>query len=149
MSNVVLRNADVYDIPWIVREAGNFLKHIGREECYNPDYLYELAPKMLEQRAVLVAEMDGKLCGIIAATVQPHPFNPHITVVAELMWWVVEECRGSSVGYRLLKALEARAKQLNADLLVMSTEMNSPLSTDALEKRGYTPQDKNYVKRIV
>jgi RimJ/RimL family protein N-acetyltransferase len=50
----------------------------------------------------LVAEKDGKLAGILIGMIDSLIWDPDTRVLREIVYWVDEEYRGSTAGYRLL-----------------------------------------------
>ena len=118
--------------------------HFGNEKAYNPDYLRNtFIPLLIDSGIVLVSsDKDGAILG----TVSPHPYNPDYLVATEFMWWVKEDKRNSSIGYRLLKEFEAFAKEAGADVVAMTLMANSPVTS--FEKRGYIMKEMSFIKEI-
>jgi hypothetical protein len=75
---------------------------------------------------VFVAELDGRMVGVLGLRTYVHPVSGH-TVCGEIFWWVDPAFRGMT-GLRLLKVGEAWATERGARTLFMIAP------TDDIEK---------------
>jgi len=145
---VDIQAAELSDVPWLVRTmcAAMYELH-GSEELYNEQYLTEsLAPLVISEGVCLLAKLEGKAVGCIAGLVSTLPYNPEITIMVEMVWWVREDQRGSSAGLRLLKAFEAEAWARGAQKIAMSTMPSTHLGPEAMAKRGHVLKEFGYMK---
>lgn len=94
-----------------------------------------------------VAERDGKLLGLIAGVLAPHPYNPKIFVLSEQFWWVAPEHSGSSAGARLFDAFLTYGRQY-ADWIVMTLETKSPINPRSLERKGFRNFEQSYLLEV-
>lgn len=99
---------------------------------------------MVESKVFFVAENGDGAVGFIAGMLSEHPYNPKITVLSELFWWVAPEYRGSSAGARLLQAFEDYGRA-NAQWVVMTLETKSPVDPRSLERRGFKHFESSYL----
>lgn len=96
---------------------------------------------------LLVAEDNG-LYGMAAALSYPHYMSHSTKVAQELFWWVEPAKRGGIVGVRLLRALEAWAKEAGCKTLTM---ICLPLDNPAeriYTKTGYRPLERGFIKEM-
>ena len=139
-----IRKATLEDVDWIV-DVGikDMFSILGNDSFFNEIYLkYHFIPALIKNGIVLVEEDYAAIIGNIT----PHPYNPDILVAAELMWWVREDKRNTSIGYRLLKMFEDVAKYAGVNYIALSLMPNSSVKT--LEKQGYKEKESSYLKEI-
>lgn len=140
----MIRKATPEDINWIVHACFDMCGLMGNPELYNPNHLTDyLVPYIIQNGVLLV---DDNKNGLIAGIISTHPYNPEKKVLGEMMWWVYEGKRGSSVGYRLLKAFEEEGIKSGVDYIQMSLMENSTITS--LEKQGYRRKEYALVKEF-
>lgn len=142
---MIVRRATLEDVDWIVHPAlYDMCSLIGNPEIYNPTYLREVfVPYVITNGIVLV---DDKKTGVIGGMITPHIYNPEVRVLGEMVWWVHEGKRGSSLGYRLLKAFEEEAIKSGVKYIQMSLMEGSTVTS--MEKQGYRKVEFALVKEI-
>jgi GNAT superfamily N-acetyltransferase len=72
---------------------------------------------------VLVARLDGDICGSVQLWFSTYPNGRHRGEVAKLM--VDRDARGQGIGTRLMAAIEAAAKEAGLRTLFLDTETGS------------------------
>lgn len=116
-----IRMAELSDREAVVTMALRFLRETpyGAMLTENADQLRAFTERLLTNPdgAVIVAEKDGALIGMIALWAFAHPYSGAL-IASELVWWVNPEERGS-VGVRLLKRAEQWTKDSGATALQM------------------------------
>jgi GNAT superfamily N-acetyltransferase len=96
---------------------------------------------------ILVADVDGALCGLLALVVGPHPLTGEL-LAEELVWWVAPTARSARLGVRLLRAAEAWAVAQGVVWVLLVEPL--PLEADSRYGRlGYTAIETRSVKRLV
>ena len=95
-----------------------------------------------------VAEVDGKLVGLIAGVIHPD-MTSGIPCAGEWCWFVAKEYRGL-VGLKLLAAYEAEAERRGARKLVMLHLMNEDGEkvAEVLKRRGYIPREQLFMRTL-
>lgn len=144
----MIRDAMFKDIPYIADIAAkDMCALMGSPELHNGDYLADvfIPNLLLNGHICLVSENNDTIDGVIGGIVGGHVYNPNVRLGTELIWWVREDKRGTSVGYRLLKAFEEAAKHLGCSAVVMTL---MPSSGVTLEKLGYTQKESAYHKGV-
>ena len=125
-------------IDWFVNTAAvDMLRYeVKRPELINIDQLYALARKGKDDSTAFVTKIGNKYTGAIGAILTPNLFNPDLSTLAEVFWYVLPEFRNTRSGLLLLKALEQCGKE-KADETSMCLLVDSPISIESLEKRGF------------
>jgi hypothetical protein len=145
-----IRPAVPDDIPWLLEELQEFDKFFASRLSLFPDI--EVAEDTLRKliaspQPFFVAEDAGQLQGFIAGILSPHFFNPNIMVLTEIFWWVPVAFRGSRAGVALFQKFEDIGHR-DADWIVMSLEIHSPISDESLIKRGFIPHEKSFLYEV-
>lgn len=98
---------------------------------------------------LLVAEIEGKIVGMLAFFVGEHFFGRD-KFAADMCVYVKPEHRGSTVFFRLVGAFEAWATALGVKELILgtSTGVNTDLTVRALQKVGYVPFSTGLLKKV-
>ena len=101
-----IRHANKFDFPEILEMLHRF-KTKGpttiSNNFSNNDYVATVYAHIMAGRGLaLVAEKDGKLAGILIGMIDSLIWDPDTRVLREIVYWVDEEYRGSTAGYRLL-----------------------------------------------
>tara|TARA_R110001606_G_scaffold102569_1_gene224951 strand:- start:612 stop:926 length:315 start_codon:yes stop_codon:yes gene_type:complete len=96
---------------------------------------------------ILLAEEKENTIGMLIAGIAPDPWLPEVKTLREVAWWVDEEYRLTTAGYKLLlKYIELGNKLQDEELICGFTLTNMEQSPDFnLEKRGWRPIEKNYI----
>lgn len=138
MPNITVEDLTEDDITWYVETASvNMLvEEVKREELVNIPQLYKLVRLGMQTNSALICKIDGVCVGAIGGVVVPNMFNPEITTLMEVMWYVLPEYRNSRAGLMLLNAFTAKAEEL-ADEATLSLLNSSEIKRTTLEKRGF------------
>ena len=146
----MIRDAVVEDIPFIIEEGIKFLQHhparIERE--VDIDHLHALAELIIREHVLLIAEQNGIRCGMIAGLIVPNVFNRNYIGLQEMLWWVVEDKRNTTVAFKLYKAFEERAKELEVDFISMVTTAYTPPLEKYYKKQGFKPVESSFIKEL-
>lgn len=144
-----IRKANSEDIDWLLSELKIFskvyttkLSPFGDEAYVRPGILH-----LIENHLFLIAELASQPVGLIAGYVSPHFFNPKIRTLSEIFWWVSVEHRNSRAGFMLLREFMEWGKK-NVDWITVALEKKSPVSADALLKRGFELQEHSFLMEV-
>lgn len=102
----------------------------------------------LRKRGILlVAEVDGKLVGLLGAIGVPFIFNANVISGHEVIWWVAPEHRKTSIGADLLK----RASSLCSlkgwkSFQMMRLEESDPRLDQLFIAEGFLPTEHCFTK---
>ena len=149
-----IRNANKFDLPGIIdmlhryKKQGptSFTNTFNNEDQVATIYAHIMAGRGL----ALVAEKDGELAGLLIAMIDPIIWDPDTRIMRELAYWVDEEYRGSTAGYRLIAEYVKQADQMVEDgrisAYVIAKMANSPdLKYD---KFGFTKVEEVWVAGV-
>ncbi len=104
----MIRKANRYDIPAVLDMLHEFKNETPLDflrDAYDAEYLTNMLNELIAGRGVvLLAEIKGEVVGMIVAAVMPSIWSPKHLVLTEFAYWVDPEHRGSTAGYRLLRA---------------------------------------------
>lgn len=148
----MIRKATKDDLLAIVQMSDKFYATTKYSEhaAFHPPTVWVLAERLIDHGIMLVAEVDGKVVGMVGLIVTPFMFNIEVNGAYEIVWWVEPEQQGSRVGYELLKAVEPAAKEFeNVVLIQMASLATSPPQVAKLyEKLGYVQSESLFTKVI-
>lgn len=147
----MIRLATKYDIPRLLEivEAyayENPIKILGKQDNHFPSYVEQLLFSIIAGRGFIY--IDNNMSGAIIAIKQSNIWSPKVKELNELLWWVEPEHRNGTIGGRLWKAFDERAKEMlkagDIDFVVTSISASGPLID--YSKRGYKPLGASFVK---
>ena len=147
----MIRLATRYDIPRLLEivEAYAYempIKALGRPCNHFPRYVEEMLFGIIAGRGFIY--IDNNMRGAIIAIKQGNVWAPNVKELNELLWWVEPEHRNGTIGGRLWKAFDERAKAMlkagDIDFVVTSISAGGPLID--YTKRGYAPLGASFVR---
>lgn len=146
---IVIRNAEARDVPWLLAELREFAEFYRKSWLLpdSDDAAKAVIGSYVERGPFFIAERDGSRVGLVAAFIGPHPFNPAITVLSELAWWVTPSSRATSAGWRLFDTMIRYATN-RAHKIVWSLLPHSPVDPASLEKRGFVLHERSFLLEV-
>lgn len=147
---MTIRDAVIEDIPFIVKEGIKFLQyHPSKiERDIDVDHLCTLAEQLITSHVLLIAEQDNIPIGMIGGLITPNIYNLNYIGLQEMFWWVVEDKRTSTTAFKLYKAFEERAKELEVDFISMVTTVYTPTLEKYYKKQGLRPVESSFIKEL-
>ncbi len=148
-----IRQADIKDFDRIMDMMINFANSSPYKPHHNPMYndvyVRNLLVHVIKNGCVIVGEIDGELQGMLVGLINEDPWLPHVKTMREIAWWVEEEHRYSTLGYKLLKKyIEFGEKMTDVGAINGFTLTLMAKSPDLeLEKRGWEAIERNYLYR--
>jgi len=105
---------------------------------------------VLDQGQIFLAEVDGKIVGMLMAVIFPIWFVPQSRCAMELVWWVEPEHRGGTIAIRMVKAFEEWGRMQGATMATMGDFVvdGQPPVGDMIMRMGYMPSERAFVKGI-
>jgi N-acetylglutamate synthase-like GNAT family acetyltransferase len=97
---------------------------------------------------IWVAEIDGHVCGFMAAAIVSSWISASSRIALEHAWWMQPEVRGRPEGIRMLLEFERWAKEQGAQVACMSDivlEAGSPAGS-ILQRLGYEVSERTFLK---
>lgn len=135
---MIVRIANLTDIKWILEELKKFYEFYGSKKLVdfdNENYNQGLIANLVNNHLFLISESNEVRTGFICGVITPHYFNPAMSTLSELFWWVTPEHRSSRAGAMLLSEYTLRGKDF--DWVTMTIEDKSPVKPESLIKRGW------------
>lgn len=144
---ITVRPAEGEDIPWMMDQLKAFDSFADFPLPLFPDteQASGFLDNLIATQPVFVSEKEGELTGFIAGFIHPHMYNPSLTVLTELLWWVAPDHRGGRSGALLFQAFEDLGNR-EADVVIMTIEHSSPVNPLTLQKRGYNPCEYSFAR---
>lgn len=128
-----IRDASPFDIPALLEMLRRYRKLTPLPflaEADDAAYVTQMLTEMMAGRGlVLIAEKDG-IAGMLIAVISPSLWSPKHLLMTEMAYWVEPECRGGTMGYRLLAEYKQRGdlmkKEGRISNYLISKMSNSP-----------------------
>lgn len=149
--HAMIRRATEADIPAIIAMSRKFYAttHYARTIPIDDESVGKIAAWLIDTGVMLVAEADGRVCGMVGLAVTPFMFNNGYSSAYEVVWWVDPDAQGIGVGKALLSAVEPACKEAGATTAHMVHLPNSPPQAAALyERMGYRHSETSYTKEV-
>jgi hypothetical protein len=150
-SDYQIRDAELKDVPGLVRCARNFFKYAKYEEFGMPlddESFVDMVCEYINSSncKCLVTEKDGKVVGSVCGVITPWVFNRNIPFAYEAFYWMESEHRGR-VSIKMLSEYEDWVQQYGAVSVMIQPETNLTEKVGKLyEKRGYKPLEHFWVR---
>lgn len=145
----MIREATLADVPQLVELGVRFMLESGYARHLSVDRhaQAQLATDLIQAAhgLVLVYERAGQIVGMLGALATHHPHSGD-SVMSELFWYVVPECRG--VGVRLLQEAEhwAIARGITKSLVVAPE--GAPVASLYI-RMSYKPLERQFIKDLL
>lgn len=115
---LLIRKATPVDIPQLLDMLRKYREQTPLaflNEADDAQYITQILSEIMAGKGIaLVAEKES-LIGMLIAAVHPSVWSPKHLLLKELAWYVDQNNRGSTAGYRLLNCYIAEAKQMKKD----------------------------------
>lgn len=147
----LVRKAVHADVPRIVEMSRRFYATTSYAETVpmSERDVEDIAAMLIDTGVMLVAEVDGRVAGMVGLMVLPFTFNRAARIAAEVVWWVEPEAQGAGVGQALLAAVEPACAAAGVNCIQMMTLATSPPQAAALyERAGYRHSETSFTKEI-
>lgn len=143
----MIRQAKIKDIIKILPLVKKFASEIGDKYLVD-NYSYRGAANLIkfcvESGVCLVAEVDGKIVGVVAGTASKNLWNPSISQLDEQVYYLIPEHRRSLLGYRMIKEYIKSAEGYQVSTLKLMK--SSPDLEKHYNKLGYNYLERSFVK---
>ena len=149
-----IRHANKFDFPEILGMLHRF-KLQGPTKISNSfsneEYVATVYAHIMAGRGLaLVAEKEGKLTGMLIGIVDQLIWDPETRILREIAYWVDEEYRGSTAGYRLLAQYVKEAQLMIDEGRITAYSMVKMTNSPDLkfEKFGFTKTEEVWVAGV-
>lgn len=112
---MIVRHATPFDIPALLdllREYRSQTPLKFLNEADDVEYVTKMLTEIISGKGVALVAENGKVFGMLLASINPSQWSPRHLLMTELAYWVEPEYRGGTAGYRLLAMYVQEAKQL-------------------------------------
>lgn len=110
-----IRDASPFDIPDILDMLRSYRRLTPLPflaEADDAEYVTKMLTELMAGKGlVLIADKDG-IAGMLIAVIAPSMWSPKHLIMTEMAYWVEPECRGGTMGYRLLAEYKQRGEEL-------------------------------------
>jgi len=149
----MIRRATESDVSTIVEMSRKFYVHTSYYNMskieMNEEDVGALARHLISSGLMHVAELDGKVVGMIGVILIPFMFNLDHIHAGEVVWWVEPEGQSTGIGKALLQSIEAPAKAAGVTHIQMIDLVSSGSHVAKLyEAFGYQLTERSYTKVI-
>ena len=144
----MIRDATVDDIPTLLPMMKEFAMSVG--EFYGNHICSRSTAHLLRHcidGGILILYCSPEPVGIIAGVSSKSIWNPRITQIDEIAYYVKEEFRGSSAGARLLREWRRKIEELSPDMSTLKLMHNSPDISKHYNKLGYESLETTFIRR--
>lgn len=145
----MIRHATSLDAPVIVKLVAEFYPstHYAKQCEFDHETVLELTLNLIKRGIVVIAEVDGKLVGVLGAMIVPHLFNKEVLGCHEVVWWVLPEYQKSGIGIEMLNRVDQIRVLRNCTYFQMiRLESSSPALDGIFMKLGYAPSEYCFTK---
>ena len=148
----MIRQANKFDMDAIVRMLKAYRDKAPTQflrDSNNQEHIEKLLTNILAGAGfILVVEKDEAIIGMVIAAQHPNIWNPDITQISEIAFWIDEEHRGGKAAHRLLHAYIQQCEEWKQENRIhffsLSKMQNSPdLSYD---KFGFEKLEETWIK---
>jgi hypothetical protein len=141
-----VRRAMPQDIDFLMSRLEMLSDYTGTDKKLfeDNDYSRNGMLNLIDKHIVYIACIDSRPIGFIGGYFVPHPFNPKVTMLSELFWWVDEDERGSRAGSYLLKSFIDYGKK-NADWIVFGLNTKTPVKEETILRLGFKRHEVCYL----
>jgi N-acetylglutamate synthase-like GNAT family acetyltransferase len=110
-----IRDASPFDIPDILDMLRSYRRLTPLPflaEADDAKYVTQMLTELMAGKGlVLIADKDG-IAGMLIAVIAPSMWSPKHMMMTEMAYWVEPECRGGTMGYRLIAEYKKRGDEL-------------------------------------
>lgn len=146
MGTDIVRLATRDDLPECMIMGRRFYNESGYSDMgdFNPALTEQVLTNCIDNGTLIIG--DGGMIGFIVFPIYMTGTN----AAQELFWWVNHEKRGARLGLQLLKAAEARAKDIGAKAMMMLCldRLNGEKVGKLYERLGYESREQTYMRLL-
>jgi L-amino acid N-acyltransferase YncA len=148
----MIRQANKFDIEAIVRMLKSYREQAPTQflkNANNREHIDKMLGNILAGAGfILIAEKDDETVGMVIAAQHPNIWNPDVSQVSEIAFWLDEAHRGGKLAHRLLHSYIQQCEEWKQEnriqFFAISKMVNSPdLSYD---KFGFEKLEETWIK---
>jgi GNAT superfamily N-acetyltransferase len=148
----MIRQANKFDMESIIRMLKAYRDNAPAQflkDANNQEHIERMISNILAGAGfILLAIKDDEPVGMVIAAQHPNIWNPEISQVSEIAFWIDEEHRGGKCAHRLLHAYiqqcEEWKQEKRIEFFSLSKMVNSP--DLSYEKFGFEKLEETWIK---
>lgn len=146
-----IRDANPFDVPVLLDMLRAYRSHTPLPflaEADDAEYITRLLTELMAGRGlVLVVDSPDGVVGMLMAQIGASVWSPKHLWMQELAYWVNPEARGSSAGYRLLRAYVEHGQALKDGKRIAAFGISKMVNSPDLnyERFGFTKLEETWV----
>lgn len=113
-------------------------------EFYDVDSLNNIFTSALRAGTIWVFKDEGVPVGVLASLPSKHPFNTNLSILSEVIWYVLPEYRNGRAAVSLFKMFEDEAKKY--DLSSFSLLPGENVGVEFIKRKGYGMKEYGFLK---
>lgn len=116
---------------------------------FSPEHVAMIATGLMEGGVMNVAEVDGKVVGMIGMIFVPFLFNPNYMTAGEIIWWVEPEYWKQGIGEALLESVEEPCREAKiTHMNMIDISSSSEWAEKVYRKHGYLLTERSWTKVV-
>ena len=148
----MIRQANKYDIEAIVTMLKSYREKAPTQflkEADNQEHIHKLLANIFAGAGfILLAEKEEEAVGMVIAAQHPNIWNPEISQVSEIAFWINEEHRGGKLAHRLLHAYIQQCEEWKQENRIQFFSISKMVNSPDLsyEKFGFEKLEETWIK---
>ncbi|NBT69543.1 MAG: GNAT family N-acetyltransferase [Betaproteobacteria bacterium] len=148
----MIRQANKFDMEAIVRMLKAYRDKAPAQflrDSSNQEHIEKLINNILAGAGfILLAIKDEDPVGMVVAAQHPNIWNPEVTQVSEIAFWVDEEHRGGKSAHRLLHAYIQQCEEWKQENRIQFFSLSKMVNSPDLsyEKFGFEKLEETWIK---
>ena len=134
-----VRYLEMRDQDWVVNVAARrtILEDLKKPELFNSDQIDKLFNIAVVGEHSFICEKDGQPIGLVGGLQHGHIFNPNISMISTLFWYVLPEYRTGRAAYSLISAYKKSIDMVGLEC-VFAIQEYSLAKSDTFIRLGFT-----------
>lgn len=143
----MIRDAKETDFGAILDMCEQFWQHTSYSEPFEREHVLKMVELAFNQDLLIVLDVEG-VQGFIAGVSSPLLGSSQSMAGTELAWWVNPVYRGGGAGFKLMRAMEYKARRNGIKYWNMASmaSSNDKHANDIYERAGYKLNETLYQK---
>ena len=148
----MIRQANKFDMEAIVRMLKAYRDKAPAQflrDSSNQEHIEKLITNILAGAGfILLAIKDEDPVGMVIAAQHPNIWNPEVTQVSEIAFWIDEEHRGGKSAHRLLHAYIQQCEEWKQEKRIQFFSLSKMVNSPDLsyEKFGFEKLEETWIK---
>jgi len=144
----MIRDAAESDFESVLDMCEEFWKHTSYSEPFERDHTAKMLDMAFDHGLLMVLDIDREVVGFIAGIKSPLLASTQALIATELAWWVDPMYRGNGVGFKLMKSIEDKARNIGVKYWNMASmrSSNDKHANRIYERAGYKLNETVYQK---